>query len=56
MPPRSRPGATARRSNPTPAARGGGREDPPHVQGAAASGVQEGLEELPHVEGQEGQQ
>ena len=54
--PRLRSRAVARRSNPTPEARGGGREDQPHVQGAAASGVQEGLEELPHVEGQEGQQ
>ena len=51
-----RPGVAGGRSNPTPEARGGGREDQPHVQGAAASGVQEGLEELPHVEGQEGQQ
>ena len=36
--------------------RGGGREDQPHVQGAMAVGVQEGLEELSHVEGQEGRQ
>ena len=40
---------------PTPEARGGGREDQPHVQGAVAVRAQEGLEELPHVEGQEGQ-
>ena len=40
---------------PTPKARGGGREDQPHVQGAMAARVQEGLEELSHVEGQEGQ-
>ena len=54
---------------PTPAARGGGweeqphaqgqgqwREDQTHVQGAVAVKVQEGLEELSDVEGQEGQQ
>ena len=39
---------------PTPEARGGGREDQPHVQGALAAWVQEGLEELSHLEGQEG--
>ena len=37
---------------PTPEARGGSREDQPHVQGAVAA--QEGLEKLSHVEGQEG--
>ena len=36
-------------------ARGGGREDQPHIQGAVAARAQEGLEELSHVEGQEGQ-
>ena len=40
---------------PKPEARGGGREDQPHVQGAVAARAQEGLEELSHVEGQEGQ-
>ena len=35
--------------------RGGGREDQPHVQGAVAAQVQEGLEELLHIQGQEGQ-
>ena len=35
---------------------GGGREDQPHVQGAVAAQAQEGLEELSHIEGQEGQQ
>ena len=40
---------------PTPEARGGGWEDQPHVQGAVAVRAQEGLEELSHVEGQEGQ-
>ena len=55
-PPHPRPRAAAKRSNPTPEARGGGREDQPHVQGAMAARAQEGLEELSHVEGQEGQQ
>ena len=40
----------------TPEARGGGWEDQPHVQGAVAARVQEGLEELSHVEGHEGHQ
>ena len=53
-PPCLRPGAAAGRSNPTPEARGGGREDQPNIQGALAVGAQEGLEELSHVEGQEG--
>ena len=44
----------AGRSYPTPEARGGGREDQPQVQGAMAAQAQEGLEELFHVEGQEG--
>ena len=35
--------------------RGGGREEQPHVQGAVAVRVQEGLEELSHVESQEGE-
>ena len=39
---------------PMPEARGGGQEDQPHVQGAVAARAQEGLEELSHVEGQEG--
>ena len=38
---------------PTPEARGSGREDQPHVQGAVAALVQEGLEELCHTEGQD---
>ena len=45
---------TARRSNPTPKTRGGGREEPHNVQGVVAAWAQEGLEEPPHVEGQEG--
>ena len=47
-------GAVAERSHPTPEARGGGWEDQPHIQGAVAAWVQEGLEEPSHVEGQEG--
>ena len=39
-----------------PEGRGGGREDQPHTQGAMAVQAQEGLEELSHVEGQEGRQ
>ena len=38
---------------PTPEARGSGREDQPH---AVALRAQEGLEELSHIEGQEGRQ
>ena len=37
-------------------ARGGSREDLPHLQGVVAEQAQEGLEELSHVEGQEGRQ
>ena len=40
---------------PTPEARGGGWEDQPYLQEAVAVRAQEGLEELSHVEGQEGQ-
>ena len=36
---------------PTPEARGGGREEQPH---AVAARAQDSLEELSHVEGQEG--
>ena len=39
---------------PKPQAKGGGREEQPHVQGAVAAQAQECLEELSHVEGQEG--
>ena len=38
-----------------PEARGGSREDQPHVQGALVARAQEGLEELSHIECQEGQ-
>ena len=55
MPLSPRPGVAGGRSYPTPEARGGGREDQSHVQGAVAAWVQEGLEELSHIEGQEGQ-
>ena len=34
--------------------RAGGREEQPHVQGAADARAQEGQEELLHVQGQEG--
>ena len=36
-------------------ARGGGWEGQPHIQAAVAAQAQEGLEELSHVQGQEGQ-
>ena len=55
-PPRPRPRVVARRSNPMPEARGSSWEDQPHVQEALAARAQEGLEELSHVEGQEGWQ
>ena len=42
--------------SPMPEARGGGREEQPHIQGAVAARAQEGLEELFHVQGQEGRQ
>ena len=45
----------AERSYPTSEVRGGGREELPHVQGAGAAQAQEGLEELLHIQGQEGQ-
>ena len=41
---------------PAPEARGGGQEDQPHIQEAVAALAQEGLEELSHIEGREGQQ
>ena len=53
--PHPRPGEVAGRANPTSKARGGGREEIPSVQGEVAAGTQEGLEELFHVQGQEGQ-
>ena len=53
-PRRPRPGAAAGRSYPTPKARGCRREEQPHVQGVVAGQAPEGLEELSHVEGQQG--
>ena len=51
-----RSGAAAGRSSPTPEARGSSWEEQLHVQGAVDARAQEGLEELSHVEGQEGRQ
>ena len=34
---------------------GSSREEQPHIQGAVAARTQEGLEELLHIQGQEGQ-
>ena len=44
----------AERSYSTPEARDFGWEEQPHVQGVVAAWEQEGLEELFHVQGQEG--
>ena len=44
----------AERSYPTSEVRGDSREEQPHVQGAVAVRAQESLEEISHVEGQEG--
>ena len=52
--PRPRSWAVAKMSYPTSEVRGGDWEEQPHVQGAVAVWAQEGLEELSHVEGQEG--
>ena len=41
-------------NNPMPKARGGGQEGQSHVQGVVAVRAQEGLEELSHIESQEG--
>ena len=41
----------AERSYPLPKVRGSGREELPHVQGVVAAWVQEGLEELLHIQG-----
>ena len=46
--------AAARRSYPTAEVRGGGREKQPHIQGVVAARMQEGREELLHVQSQEG--
>ena len=52
--PHLRSGAATRGDTPRPKpeAKGGGREEQPHVPGAVAARAQEGLEELFHVEGQ----
>ena len=42
--------------SPTPEAKDGSWEEPSHVQGSVAAWAQEGLEELLHVQGQEGRQ
>ena len=55
MPLSPRQRAAVGRSNHMTEARGGGQEDQPHVQGAVAAWAQKGLEELSHVESQEGQ-
>ena len=39
---------------PTPEVRGCGLEEQPHVQGVVAAQVQEGQEELLHIQGKEG--
>ena len=58
--PSPRPGAasevrgSSREDQPMPEARGGGQEDQPNVHGALAAQAQEGLEEISHIEGQEG--
>ena len=44
----------AERSDPASEARGGGQKEQPQVQGVVAVGAQESLEELIHVQGQEG--
>ena len=41
-------------SYPTSMARGSGQKEQPQVQGVVAVGAQESLEELIHVQGQEG--
>ena len=44
----------AERSYPVSEARGGSSEEQPDIPGVVAAGAQESLEELSHVEGQEG--
>ena len=51
---RRRTGA-GERSYPTSEVRGGGQEELPNVQGAVAARAQEGLEELFHIQVQEGE-
>ena len=49
-------GAATKRSYPTSEVRGAGWEEKPHIQRLVATQAQEDLEELLHVQGQEGQQ
>ena len=55
MPGCDRAGAVER-SYPVSEVRGGGLEELPNVQEAVAAWAQEGVEELFHVQGQEGRQ
>ena len=52
--PRERSGAAAEMSYSASEIRVGGQKDQPHVQGAVAVQVQDGLEEVLHVQGQVG--
>jgi len=45
---------TPKRSYHTSEVKGGSQEEQPYIQGAVAAWAQEGLEELFHVQGQEG--
>ena len=54
QPPHFRGQGGSREELSLPEVRGGSREELPHVQGAVAVRAQEGLEELLHVQGQEG--
>ena len=49
-------GVAAERIYSTPEARGGGREEQHHVQGAVAGETQDHVEELFHIQSQEGKQ
>ena len=53
--PHLRPQVAAGRRHPTPEARGRGWKEQPHIEGTVVARAQEGLQELSHVEGQEGQ-
>ena len=52
--PRPRCGVAAEKSYHMPEVRGGGQEEQPHVQGAAAAWAKEDREKLLQVQGQEG--
>ena len=49
-----RSGVAEGRSYTSPKVRGSSQEELPHTQGAVAVQLQEGLEEILHVQGQEG--